>query len=249
MKNEYAPLEKMLGYKFKHRKTLIQALTHSSFSYEKKPDADGAKLPHNEQMEFLGDAVLGFLTGRALYDQFPSFREGQLSRTRAQLVRTEYLVEVARKWDLGTYLQLGRGEERSHGREKTAILADAVEAVIAAVFLDGGITAARKMIMKHIVNPGLQGLKTESGTGYAKNDPKSELQERTQATSYPPPAYQVIKVSGPDHQPVYDVEVRLRRRIEHAPYLTVHGRGNSKKQAEQNAASEALARINEAHSV
>src|SRR5271157_4964 len=98
---EWEGLESELGYSFRNIQFLRQALTHSSYSYEQKPDADGTKSPHNEQMEFLGDAVLGFLTGRALYDQFPSFREGQLSRTRAQLVRTEYLAVVAKKWDLG----------------------------------------------------------------------------------------------------------------------------------------------------
>jgi len=244
-KSEWSDLESVLGHSFRNNMTLRQALTHSSYAYEQKPDADGAKYPHNEQMEFLGDAVLGFLTARALYDHFPSFREGQLSRARTQLVRAEYLAEVGRKWGLGKWIQLGRGEERSHGHEKNAILADTVEAIIAAIYLDGGTTAAEQCVMKHIVEPGLHLLIPETSTGLMQNDPKSELQERMQATSGPSPAYQVIKVHGPDHHPVYEVAVHLRRRIEQAPYLSAHGSGSSKKQAEQNAAMEALARMNE----
>lgn len=244
IKKSISEIESTLGYRFKEPGLLRQALTHSSYTYEKKPGADENASKHNEQLEFLGDAVLGFVAGKALYDRFGEFNEGELSRARAQLVSAKHLVEVAKKWQLGEVMQLGKGEEHSGGRLKPTILSDAVEAVIAAVYLDSGIIAARKVILKHIVTPELDRL-TREGTGgsVARLDHKSELQEKLQATGAPAPAYHVVETSGPDHKKTFTIEVRVGRKSGASAVLTGRGSGSNKKQAEQQAAAHALEQL------
>ncbi len=240
-KNPNSGLEKILGHRFKDPSLLQQALTHSSFAYEQKPSAGEGASKHNEQLEFLGDAVLGFVAGKALFDRFSAFNEGELSRARAQLVSSKHLVEVAKEWQLSEAIKLGRGEERSGGRQKPAILADAVEAVIAAVYLDSGITAARKVILNHIVIPELERLEQEgAGSNVARLDHKSELQERLQATGASAPAYHVVTTSGPDHNKVFTVEVKVEKCPGVESAFTGRGSGPNKKQAEQSAAADAL---------
>jgi len=239
--NPNSVLENSLGHRFKDPLLLRQALTHSSYAYEQKPSSLEGASKHNEQFEFLGDAILGFVAGKALFDRFNTFNEGELSRARAQLVSSKYLVEVAKKWQLSEVMLLGRGEERSGGRQKPAILADAVEAVIAAIYLDGGITAARKVILKHIVIPELERLQQEeAGSNVARLDHKSDLQERLQATGAPAPAYHVVTTSGPDHNKVFTVEVRVGKYPGTEIAIIGRGCGPNKKQAEQSAAAEAL---------
>ena len=145
-----------LGYQFQRAELLEQALTHSSQARELEAlqAAGGTRVGDNEQMEFLGDAVLGFVTTEELFNRFPSFREGELSKLRAHLVSEKHLIRVAQELELGHYLNLGRGEEKSGGRNKTALLVDALEAVLAAIYLDGGLEAARRFVLRVHRDPG-----------------------------------------------------------------------------------------------
>ena len=144
---ELSPLEDLLGHRFSDRELLMRALTHSSHAHEVGDESASDAISDNEQLEFLGDAVLGFVTSRALFERFPNWNEGRLSKTRAHLVSARHLIKVAKQVGLGNFLRLGRGEERSGGRQKSALLVDALEALIAALYLDGGIDAAREFIL------------------------------------------------------------------------------------------------------
>src|SRR6266404_6793323 len=145
-------LERVLGHTFARPELLEQALTHSSHANEAADEPDKLR-DDNEQLEFLGDAILGFVTSRALFENFPHYSEGQLSKARAHLVSAKHLIKVAKELALGDYLRLGRGEERSGGRLKSALLVDALEAVISALYLDAGLEVARKFILEKIVTP------------------------------------------------------------------------------------------------
>jgi ribonuclease-3 len=204
----------------------VEALRHGSFVHERSLAAGREHLRSNERLEFLGDAVLGFLIARRAYEHFPSSPEGDLTRLRASLVREESLARVARQIGLGELLLLGRGEERGGGRENASRLADALEAVIAAVFLSSGMERTSEVV-ERILGP----LFTQAES--MAHDPKTELQQLFQARRRVP-TYQVLAVSGPDHARSYDVEVRLDG--------TALGRGGgrSKKEAEQAAARAAL---------
>src|SRR5688572_23756919 len=151
--DELTKLEKALGHSFRNRELLAQALTHRSHAHESGLEAPELARIHNEQLEFLGDAVLGFVASETLFQDFPQYSEGQLSKLRAHLVSAQHLVEVAKKLKLGGFLRLGHGEEKSGGREKSALLVDATEAVLAALYLDGGLEAARPFIVKKILAP------------------------------------------------------------------------------------------------
>lgn len=236
MKDPLAPLETALGHRFKDRSLLSRALTHSSRANE-----SGGQEADNEQMEFLGDAALGFLTGRELYQRFPGLREGHLSRMRAGLVSARHLIEVAERLELGKYLRLGRGEEQSGGRQKSALLVDALEAVVAAIYLDGGVRAAQGFVLREIVRPELAGLEADPEAAVRMGDQKSALQEHLQATGGGPPAYQVVKEEGPDHRKLFTVELRYRG--PDGKDVTHRATGSTKKQAEQRAAQAALASI------
>lgn len=216
-------LEEVLGYTFKDKTLLENALTHSSYANENR--ASGAV--SNERLEFLGDSILGMVTAEHLFRTHPDLPEGELTRTRAALVCEGSLYEVAKLWGLGNYLRLGKGEESGGGRERTSILADAVEAVLAAMYLDGGIGTARRTIHRFI-------LSDEDRAEAANRDYKTALQELVQKESGQVLTYRLIGESGPDHAKTFRVEVDLNGKT------VGRGQGKSKKEAEQNAARSAI---------
>ena len=171
---DIAALETSLGHQFQRRELLEQALTHTSQAREREAaqPALSPRVGDNEQLEFLGDAVLGFVTGEELFNRFPQFREGELSKLRAHLVSEKHLVQIAQKLDLGKYLRLGRGEEKSGGRSKTTLLVDALEAILAALYLDGGMEPVRNVILQFILEPELEHL-SRDGKRLLLNDYKS----------------------------------------------------------------------------
>lgn len=218
-------LEETLGYTFHDRSLLENALTHSSYANENR--FKGCQ--SNERLEFLGDSVLGMVTADYLFRAHPDLPEGDLTRTRAALVCEESLVEVARAWGLGEYLRLGKGENAGGGRRRPSIQADAVEAVLAAVYLDGGIGSARKIIQKYIL---------DRESEKARNrDYKTALQELVQRESGQVLQYRLTGSSGPDHAKLFTVEVDLNG------FTIGQGEGHSKKEAEQNAARAAIGHL------
>lgn len=235
---ELENLEESLGHKFQNRDILIRALTHSSRVHERAAAGDGQTAgADNEQMEFLGDAILGFLISEALVARFPSYPEGRLSKLKAHLVSAVHLHEVARKLELGQYLFLGRGEEMSGGRAKRTLLVDCLEALIAAAYLDGGIDAARRLVTCWVVGGG-----TSSGLGEGLEAPpladfKSALQELAQARKLPPPRYVIVKERGPEHSKTFTIEVRIGHD------WVSQAEGFSKKSAAQNAARSVLEKL------
>jgi ribonuclease III len=237
-----ALLEEALGYRFQRRELLEQALTHSSQAREQealKP-ADAGKIGDNEQLEFLGDAVLSLATTEALFQRFPQFREGELSKLRAHLVSEKHLIRVAEQLEMGAYLRLGRGEEKSGGRGKTALLVDSLEAVLAAMYLDGGMDPARTFVLAHIIDPELLHI-AANGTSLPVSDYKSALQERLQASGRAQPLYVLVKEQGPEHSKTFTVEARLQM-LESQSKSEFVGRaeGSTKKNAEQGAARQVL---------
>lgn len=217
-------LEEKLGYTFQSPELLENALTHSSCANESR-----GKLQSNERLEFLGDSILGMVVADHLYRNHPDLPEGELTRTRSALVCEESLVEVAQALGLGEYLKLGKGEEAGGGRERPSIIADAVEAVLAAVYLDGGIGSARKLIQKFILD--------REAEKSASRDYKTALQELVQRESGQVLGYQLIGAEGPDHAKIFSVEVDLNG------IPIGQGRGRSKKEAEQNAARAAIEKL------
>lgn len=242
---QLAELESTLRHAFKDRSLVDRALTHSSHANE--AEATEANVPlDNEPLEFLGDAVLGFVTSRALFERYPHYHEGELSKVRAHLVSARHLIHVAREIGLGAYLRLGRGEERSGGRSKSALLVDALEALIAAIYLDGGLEPAKGFILRTIVEPELRQVDAAPELVFSDVDQKSALQEYLQAAGQPQPAYHVVLEEGPDHQKTFTVEVRVRTidgRSEHSHRAD----GRTKKAAEQRAARLALEALKQAH--
>jgi ribonuclease-3 len=221
-------LQQDLEVNFKNVSLLEQALIHSSYANENP----GLVSASNERLEFLGDAVLGVVVGEKLYRDHPDFSEGKMTKLRAALVRKETLARIAKSISLGEHLYLGKGEETSGGRHKQANLAAALEAVIAAVFLDRGGRVARDLILR-LVEPELD--KAMNHT--MASDYKSELQELVQSSRQRAPTYHVIETSGPDHSKVFTVEVRLDGQV------LGTGSGKSKKAAETEAARSALAKL------
>lgn len=236
---EIAGLEAALEYRFQRPELIEQALTHSSQARERESQLGGEapKVGDNEQLEFLGDAVLALLSSEALYKRFPHFQEGQLSKVRAQLVSEKHLAQVAQQLELGQYLRLGRGEEKSGGRAKNALLADALEAVLAAIYLDGGLEAAREFVQRRVLHAALD----VAGTGLPVTDFKSALQELMQAAGRRQPVYVLVKQEGPEHKKTFTVEARLTE-PESATKIAFVGRaeGTTKKRAEQEAARQVL---------
>ncbi len=219
----FAELEKRLGYVFRDRTWLAQALIHSSYAYE-YPQVG----PSNERLEFLGDAVLNLIISDFLVTIYPEAHEGTLSRRRASLVNARHLAGIARRLELGTCLLLGRGEEQQSGRNKPSMLADALEAVVAAVYLDGGYGSAREVVralFQGSLNP---------QEGESSQDFKTVLQEYAQKWLKVAPEYQLVQETGPAHARTFEVEVRV------AGAPLGRGRGKSKKQASQEAAHQAL---------
>jgi ribonuclease-3 len=222
-------LEAALGYHFENRNLLARAFTHRSSIYEKSP---GAAASDNEQLEFLGDAILGFVVSDALVQAHPEYPEGRLSKLKAQLVSSSHLHEVAARMRLGEHLLLGRGEEMSGGREKKALLANSVEALIAALYLDGGIEPARRFILQHVI--GEAEPSDESGL---VTDYKSALQELAQSMKLPQPRYAIVEERGPEHAKTFLVEARVGRD------WVSRAEGLSKKSAGQKAAQDVLRQL------
>jgi len=221
-------LEKKLNYTFRDPGLLGEALSHSSYANEHR----SAGLRSNERLEFLGDSVLGFVTAEFLFLQHPDLPEGDLTRIRAALVCEQSLYEVARKLDLGRYLKLGRGEEAGGGRERTSILADATEAVFAAVYLDGGIGAASTLIHRVLLDA-----EKEKVVEERRRDYKTVLQELVQRQADQVLTYRMIGEEGPDHDKTFLAEVLLNGT------QVGTGSGHSKKEAEQSAAKAALRKL------
>lgn len=221
---EFSAFFQKLDYQFTDETLISEAFRHSSYVNEQ---ADGG-LRDNERLEFLGDAVLSLVVGYLLMRRYPEMKEGDLSRMRANLVNESQLAEIARTIDLGSHIMLGKGELLSNGCEKNSILADTFEAVVAAVFLDGGFNAAYRIIDIHLT-PLLEQIHTLSSS----QDFKSQLQELVQVNQQQMPEYLVIAENGPDHDKTFCVRLMVLG-------LITEGRGKSKKQAEQDAAKNAL---------
>jgi ribonuclease III len=222
-------LESILEHTFQDRGLLERALTHKSHAYESTAAAGALD---NERLEFLGDSVLGFVTSDYLVRRHPSLPEGPLSKRKSHLVSADRLFETARRMDLGRFLLLGRGEEMSGGRAKKALLADAVEAIIAALYLDAGIEKAREFVERHIL-----ALPDEpESPRETQIDSKSALQEFAQARKLPHPRYSTVGTSGPEHQKSFVVEVRVGE-------MAGQATGSSKKSASQRAAEIVLERL------
>lgn len=219
-------LEQKIGYSFRSRALLDRALTHRSFANERV----GENCPHNEAMEFLGDSVLGFVVSAWLLERFPELAEGKLSKMKAYLVSESRLVELAEDLDLGGYILLNRGEEKTGGRQKRALLADTYEALIGVLYVDGGINVADRFLRRELRQK-LMSLDPASMIGA---DYKSALQERLQASGGPGPDYVVVEVMGPDHRRIFRVELRIAGRA------ISTGEGHTIKLAQQEAARVAL---------
>jgi ribonuclease III len=224
----HTQLQDDIGYSFNDTGLIREALTHKSFGNE-NPSEGGRD---NERLEFLGDAVLDLVVSDRLMEQFPQYREGDLSRLKSALVSEPSLAIVAKSLDLGKFLLLGKGEEQTGGRRKESLLANALEAVIAAIYLDGGLGAAGRFIHHHFA-PLIASLAAEGGS----LDFKTDLQELCQERSLPLPNYRVVGEFGPDHQKTFRVDLLIGDNV----WGT--GEGKSKKEAEQKSAREALERL------
>jgi ribonuclease-3 len=232
-----APLEAAIGHEFQRRDLLEQALTHSSHAREQL-----AGSADNEQLEFLGDAVLGFVTSQELFSQYPDYQEGALSKLRAHLVSARHLVRAANDLKLGEYLRLGRGEEKTGGRMKAALLVDGLEALLAALYLDAGLDKTREFILRTIVRPELKRLAEEQEDDLLLADYKSRLQETLHASGRPEPEYDSVKEEGPEHKKVFTVAVIVRNANGEVEFKT-EGEGASKKRAGQAAAQKAIEQL------
>lgn len=238
---EITALEEGLGYHFRRRAVLEQAVTHSSQAREQEAQQAGEskyKVSDNEQLEFLGDSVLALVTSEELFQRFPHFREGELSKLRAHLVSERHLIQVAQQLELGHYLRLGRGEEKSGGRGKTAMLVDALEAILAAIYLDGGLAVAREFVLDKVIGPELERMERGGGT-LPVTDFKSALQEAVQGLGLPQPAYVLVEEAGPEHSKTFTVEARLHPKNGRAEFVG-RAQGSTKKTAEQDAARQLL---------
>jgi ribonuclease-3 len=240
---EITALESALGYHFQGRAVIEQAITHSSQAREQESQQTGEskiRVHDNEQLEFLGDAILALVTSEELFHRFPQFREGELSKLRAHVVSERHLIRIAQKLELGHYLRLGRGEEKSGGRGKTTLLVDALEAVLAAIYLDGGMQPAREFILEKILAPELERMEREGGT-LPMSDFKSALQETLQGLGLPQPTYILVQEAGPEHRKTFTVEVRLSaKKGDSEAEFVGRAAGATKKTAEQDAARQLL---------
>ncbi|HKO58339.1 MAG TPA: ribonuclease III [Thermoanaerobaculia bacterium] len=217
--------EERIGYTFQRRDLLRRALTHKSYSHEAKAD----DVRHNETFEFLGDSVLGFVIGDLLFRQFPELDEGALSKMKAFLVSATSLAAKAREQGMGDVILLGIGEEKTGGRKKDSLLANLFEAMIAAIYLDGGVEAVRRVIEASFAKD----LEAIDEDDLLFHDYKTALQELAQGRGWPLPEYRVVDEVGPDHDKTFIVEVKIGSKA-------ARGEGTSKKEAQQQAAKHAL---------
>jgi ribonuclease III len=221
--------EQVLGYKFRDRDLLARALTHKSFANERRETSSS----HNERLEFLGDTVLGFVIGELIYRSFPNLQEGSLSKIKAHLVSASTLSGKGRALGIGRYLRMGAGEARSGGGEKLSLLADGFEAVVAAIYLDGGLPAA-EAFLKRTFTPDVTGIDIGD---LSFQDYKTVLQESAQALGLPLPEYRIVDEYGPDHEKVFVIQVFWNGEA------FAYGRGASKREAQRKAAKEALKKL------
>jgi ribonuclease-3 len=230
-------LEAAVGHRFADKGFLCRALTHSSHVHERALPEGSEVLRDNEQFEFLGDSVLGFLISEELVQRFPEAPEGRLSKMKANLVSAAWLLGAARRLELGRYLRLGRGEEMSGGRSKKTLLVDAFEALIAAIYLDGGVDAARAFVNRFVVAAGAETAGEAAEPSQNLTDYKSALQELAQARRLPAPRYVIVRERGPEHSKTFTVEARVGRE------WVGQAEGYTKKSAAQKAAREVYGQI------
>lgn len=215
-------IEKSIGYTFKNRELLKRALTHTSYAYENGVES-------NEKLEFLGDSILEFISSKYLYGKYPELREGEMTKVRATVVCEKSLYKVAKMHNFSDFLYLGRSEQKSGGSQRPAILADSVEAVIAAIFMDGGIIPAEKFIIDNLKN------EIEEATKHVGDkDYKTVLQEKLQAHGEVKIEYEILQEKGPDHDKTFEAEVKCNGKV------LAKGEGKSKKEAHMEAAKKAL---------
>ena len=232
---ELKELESRLGYAFTNLQLLERALTHSSFSYEQKSSSREETAENYEILEFLGDSILGFLISEHLFRSHPSRTEGELSKIRSFLVSANHLASLSRELDLGPFLRLGHGEEKTGGREKKTLLADLFESLVAAIYLDGGFEPTRRFVFQRFGSR-LEEIAQEQ---LDFQDHKSLLQEELHARGFTEPSYRVVEELGPDHLKKFVVEVHIGSKCLAA------ASGKSKKEAQQKAAGRALERLEE----
>src|SRR5579872_5795197 len=237
MRADPASLEVKINHHFSDPEVLRRALIHSSHAHEARTEP-GVLAGDNEQLEFLGDSILGFLVAEALVKRFPEYQEGELSKLKSHLVSAAHLHGVARRLELGLYLELGRSEEMSGGRAKKTLLVDALEAVIAAIYLDAGLEAVRNFVCTYVLDAATDNQPGEDGEGAAGiTNFKSALQELAQARKLPHPRYVTVREQGPEHSKTFTVEVRV------GPEWTAQAEGRTKKTAAQRAARTVYERL------
>jgi ribonuclease-3 len=224
-----AEFQEKLGYRFVHPELLHRALTHKSYTNERRESATS----HNERLEFLGDTVLGFVVGEMIFRSFPDLQEGALSKIKAHLVSAATLSEKARSLGIGRFLRMGTGEARSGGAEKASLLADGFEAIVAAIYLDGGLSAAEGFT-RRVFGPDVSGIDVGD---LSFHDYKTALQETAQALGLPLPEYRIVDEYGPDHEKTFVVEVCWDGSS------FAFGRGASKREAQRKAAKDALKKL------
>lgn len=225
----YSDFEQILGYKFREPELLARALTHKSYANERRETFSS----HNERLEFLGDTVLGFIIGELIYRSFPNLQEGALSKIKAHLVSAATLSGKGRALGIGRFLRMGAGEARSGGAEKPSLLADGFEAVVAAIYLDGGLSAA-EAFLRRVFGPDVTGIDIGD---LSFQDYKTALQEVAQALGLPLPEYRIVDEYGPDHEKVFVIQVFWNGEA------FAYGRGSSKREAQRKAAKEALKKL------
>ncbi|MBP3284083.1 MAG: ribonuclease III [Clostridia bacterium] len=224
---ELKELEKYLGYEFKNKKFLENALTHTSYAHEK-----GKTIKSNERLEFLGDSVLSLAISQRIYSYQPEITEGNMSKIRAAVVCEDSLYEVALRLHYDEFILLGKGEEKLKGNKKPSILADAFEAVLAAIFLDSDFQTAQAFVVRNLEEKMIKEIQSAG-----EKDHKTKLQELLQGRGVERIIYEIVAENGPDHHKEYEAVVRVKDKV------LGRGKGNNKKEAEQNAANEALSNV------
>lgn len=243
METDLMQLEAALGHEFSSPDLLVLALTHRSLANQVAQETGKDEAAQNERLEFLGDAVLNLAVAEALFEAHPEWQEGELTRVRAQLVSREHMAKVAESIGLGRHLLLSRGEDRSGLRSKSTVISNTMEAVMGALFLDGGLGPARVFVRSRVMGEAAAQLAEDLRLGAALGNYKSALQERLQAERAGTPVYRVKGETGPDHRKRFLVEVRVKAEAGEPGKPLARGMGSTKKHAEQDAARRALERL------
>lgn len=227
LKNKITEFEKIIDYTFKNKDNIILALTHSSYANENK----NKKISSNERLEFLGDAILNITISEKIYKEFPELAEGDLTKTRASIVCEQALMKCSNNLKVGKYLLLGKGEEQTGGRTRMSILSDAFEALLGAIYIDGGMENVKNFIYKQ-----MDGIINDAAKGIINIDYKTQLQENIQKSGETRIIYEIVDEKGPDHNKIFVSQIKVADKV-----IGV-GEGKSKKEAEQNAAKAALSK-------